>query len=104
MSPYTLVELVRAGVEDYSPILDDIINNTLWDGKILDQGLHPPHRWGQVALLDELNELLSQDCLLVWFERRLSLSCRGPLARIEHVDTPFGLDAVARRESEENKP
>jgi hypothetical protein len=66
-SPYTLVELVCTGVEDYSPILDDIIDNTLWDGKLLDQLLDPPNRWDQVAHVDKLEELLSQDCLLVWF-------------------------------------
>jgi len=30
--------------------------------------------WGQVALVNELEELLPQDSLLVWFERRLLTS------------------------------
>ena len=60
-------------MKDYPPILHDIVYHSLWDGKVLDQGSNPPNWWGQVALANKLEDLLLQDCLLVWFERRLAL-------------------------------
>ena len=73
-SPNTLVEFVCASVKDYSPILDNPIDDPFRDGKIIDQGLNSTNMWGQVALVNELEELLPQDSLLVRFERRLSPS------------------------------
>jgi hypothetical protein len=54
--------------------LDNPIDDPFWDGKILDERLDSTNMWSQVALVDELEELLPQDSLLVRFERRLSPS------------------------------